>query len=259
MMSPFFHIFFFLSQIHPDLSRSIQIYPKVEIVPREVADAAPTITGVFAPPKAHQLWIIDPSPVGHWRIAMTAWKKSPVAVGERSTSASLAGQIIHPDAGWRLRARMRMGNHGNMRSCQPMNRQVLHTLKLRIKGISTANLSCSESLPWFMMKTGTLCNTFSLFAWLGVKWVYIVYFHSLLKRPALDFCASWPVVPWEWEMDPEGNEPFEVDSGDTWTKVVRGWVDSGHRAGNAVEPAGFLLQIEELVTSQWMRLQSKSD
>ena len=140
---------------------------------------------------------------------------------------------------------------------QPMNRQALHTLKPRIKGISTANLSCSESLPWFMMKTGTLCN--STVAWLGVKWVYIVYFHSLLKRPALDFCdSSWPVVPWEWEMDPGGNEPFEVDSGDTWTKVVRGWVDSGHRAGNAVEPVGFLLQIEELVTSQWMRLQSKS-
>ena len=36
-----------------------------------------------------------------------------------------------------------------------------------------------------------------------------------------------------------GNEPFEVDSGDPWTKVVRGSVDLGHRALSTVEPVGF--------------------
>ena len=37
-----------MSSVFPNPSRSLE----VEIVPREVADAAPTITGVFAPPKA---------------------------------------------------------------------------------------------------------------------------------------------------------------------------------------------------------------
>lgn len=107
---------------------------EVEIVPREVADAAPAITGVFAPPKVRPWapldgiklqrfrcaadgnwfhsncvdgngsWCIIVTTVGRSHQTKTSFQWNPVVLTAHPMRAtqSLEGPTLHPDAGWRL-------------------------------------------------------------------------------------------------------------------------------------------------------------